>query len=1606
MNLINLRYEIVRFLGSGNYGLTYLVYDRKIKKHFALKISDINASSRKVVSQLIQQFYTLKSIHNPFIIKPIELEKIYNIDNNPFERDIWFYTMPYISDSKSIDIYIKENIEEPKAILSLLSKLIYAINFLHQFEISHNDIQKQNILVNDYGKPTLLDIFPARISKYQYFEDYKQLFNLIRNSIIEVKKDIPQILEEFYNFSLENQYEYTKMKKWLSENIENENQHLYFFESEKVISTSLFHLYDYFEKIKDKLSYNNIILWEDEQSISSIKANFYAFMKVKFQNVLYLNEIEDFYNYLSFKSGQKISNINDAEIYLKNSLFHESLYIIFDDYIHFSPKEKNILVDLSRRLKDQIYLIRFEIFENENDYQWLFHNIYIEEEKILSVLNLAFNWYCFDFSKLGFSFSISTLFRFLTFVKGNKGFFLRTEDDRIVLSNTELNKIKKKFLDYIIESYKINTLSEDEKNACIIFLTYDKPVSFKLLSEIKFIKIRKTVYLNLITKKILRYYKNINSLGIYEKIIKEILQKKLKEEDKTFYINFQNYLYENWANTIDDKKNYIKNLKYIKSNKLFNEVLLFYKKFPIFTYYANYGEIYDLILTINPYENKEEYCGAFKNYFYFSLATLDLKKLNKLYNKIGKLKSCQINEVQIKEIYEIAISLSIAAISYNISDVEEKAKKAEKYLDNPLIALILFYTYSNLLGWTSESREIHKFVTQNLDKYDNIEYLFYFYALSALEKYSNQEQSKGLEDYYKLMNIIYNDSKEEENWIFYLKAAHNIAVYYSSLEDEENREKAIQYTKESIYYNEQFKIYPTLLISYSNLIIDYKNKHRNHPEALNYITKLEKMANEAFLKNAIEDEQYFFVMVKLISFSIELWDLQNVKKYIIKIEKSKIPIEKYPLYFEFLAYKGLYLLRTGKIDELYKLMALMESLLENKLYNEYVSLYFSIIFDTFSYLDDYNLLSKVEEKILTIDKNKIENIIIDHDINYLYSCIFFNRRLKESLKDKILGKNYELKNKAKIKDFYTIYDYFEKKGNIEVSKNLAKEVANIVNYSRYTGDLFYNFCDNFVAYLMTNEKEYLLEALLSAKSIYSKLSEKEKKNFKSSALIKRFLSINNSFVYYLSHDKAFSLFIEKSTENISISFDIINRIFDRFKNSVEEDIEQMFTYILKFLIHFGYCTYAAIYKVDESYSVKAVKSAQKHGYDKFSTDYFERCFKIFLTQSSPFIIKSISYDRLKPHVFFAIPILDYFGQITRKESSSVYKFDEYSYFLLFESQMLINPYWGVTGEFATFLENLLSFLNNQYMLTQENMYDPLTKVLVRNNFLNKLKNALSRVKSGSLLFIDIDNFKSINDIYSHDFGDKVLSKVAYIIKNSIRKVDIVGRYGGEEFLVFIPQTTQEAAYVIAERIRTNIMNENIINNQKITITVGLSRYPEDSIFSDILISKSEVANRFGKLTGKNKVVLYNNQISVNSISKQYVNGLIVRDPIKTSENTKILIELLGLCQMSEKDFKKRLEKGFILIQKAIQYDYFFVISKDDFIISNNKEIFIDFAKDISNALPFSTTMINGAIFNYCKANYKDYIFCIGNFKNFPYTQEYNTLFQLYCNTFFLNEIYN
>jgi diguanylate cyclase (GGDEF)-like protein len=104
----------------------------------------------------------------------------------------------------------------------------------------------------------------------------------------------------------------------------------------------------------------------------------------------------------------------------------------------------------------------------------------------------------------------------------------------------------------------------------------------------------------------------------------------------------------------------------------------------------------------------------------------------------------------------------------------------------------------------------------------------------------------------------------------------------------------------------------------------------------------------------------------------------------------------------------------------------------------------------------------------------------------------------------------------------------------------------------------------------------------------------------------------------------------------------------------------------------------------------------------------------------------------------------------------------------------------------------------------------------------------------TLLMLDLDNFKIINDTHGHPFGDMVLQKVADLLLASVRQVDIVARYGGEEFVVALPETNGEQAMIVAERIRTAIESAEFKRDDisvKVTISIGMAVCPDKSIAS-------------------------------------------------------------------------------------------------------------------------------------------------------------------------------
>ncbi len=170
----------------------------------------------------------------------------------------------------------------------------------------------------------------------------------------------------------------------------------------------------------------------------------------------------------------------------------------------------------------------------------------------------------------------------------------------------------------------------------------------------------------------------------------------------------------------------------------------------------------------------------------------------------------------------------------------------------------------------------------------------------------------------------------------------------------------------------------------------------------------------------------------------------------------------------------------------------------------------------------------------------------------------------------------------------------------------------------------------------------------------------------------------------------------------------------------------------------------------------------------------------------------------------------------------------------------------------------LEKVNEQLKINSET--DFLTKLPNRRFYERRLLENIATAKRNntylSLLIVDIDNFKSYNDTYGHDFGDVILRKVADSISNSLhRSTDLVSRFGGEEFAVLLPDTDTEHAFVIAEKIRKNIMSLNLKYKQPnagvVTVSLGIEALKGDKLNKNDLFKNADIALYLAKDSGKN-----------------------------------------------------------------------------------------------------------------------------------------------------------
>jgi diguanylate cyclase (GGDEF)-like protein len=182
------------------------------------------------------------------------------------------------------------------------------------------------------------------------------------------------------------------------------------------------------------------------------------------------------------------------------------------------------------------------------------------------------------------------------------------------------------------------------------------------------------------------------------------------------------------------------------------------------------------------------------------------------------------------------------------------------------------------------------------------------------------------------------------------------------------------------------------------------------------------------------------------------------------------------------------------------------------------------------------------------------------------------------------------------------------------------------------------------------------------------------------------------------------------------------------------------------------------------------------------------------------------------------------------------------------------------GKLATTFNSMADKLEE--IATRDSLTGLLNKKEILRILDTELKRAQRQAANVSVMMLDLDYFKIINDTYGHQAGDSVLVTAAKLIENHVRGIDYVGRYGGEEMLVVLPATTENESLDTAERIRHSLASTPIAVNEiehvNLTVSIGIAIFPTDAKEQRYLLAHADRALYQAKEAGRNQVVRYSN----------------------------------------------------------------------------------------------------------------------------------------------------
>lgn len=381
-------------------------------------------------------------------------------------------------------------------------------------------------------------------------------------------------------------------------------------------------------------------------------------------------------------------------------------------------------------------------------------------------------------------------------------------------------------------------------------------------------------------------------------------------------------------------------------------------------------------------------------------------------------------------------------------------------------------------------------------------------------------------------------------------------------------------------------------------------------------------------------------------------------------------------------------------------------------------------------------------------------------------------------------------------------------------------------------------------------------------------------------------------------EKIYKIYNEKYSLNLSTLDDLIYQL--------KQDERQNIRFTLIHCLQTAIADNGCVYITDSNSKISEVVSSD----DSFITPDINRLISQLGPEREGILINGFEGNGLSyllgehQKAIMLIPIIAQDTHSMKRRRNDDYDEEILQGYLYLESNQVFNRFSPVIFKKLQRLISMLSLLIDNLNIKKVSSIDELTGVYLRKYIEDKFAAELiqTRQNSGrlSVIMCDIDKFKMINDRYGHRKGDDILKLMGHHLKMSLRDTDLVGRYGGEEFIIVLPNTDEDEAYIVSEKIRQTIESSVSLNeDEPITLSLGVATYPDHGLNEEEIIEKADQALYHSKNTGRNRTTLWNAHIGEEKSRFDKLAGILTGNISNDTRNIQAMVDIMDLLRTSK-----------------------------------------------------------------------------------------------------------